>query len=452
MQKHEVVIIGGGGGGLTAALAAKKTSYDTNVTLITKDPLSYSPCALPFVISGEIDSFERISKRIEDICRNSGITCVIDEALGIDTKKKAVKTRKSEFRYTSLIIATGGTPLIPPVKGTHLKNVYTLYRLEDAEKIMDAAKNAKSAVVVGGGAIGLEAAAALIESGLKVTLIEGLEYVLSKALDADYSQAVENKLAENGIELIKGINVEEITGASRVESVKVAGKEIQADMVIMVTGLRPNVKIAESAGIETLKGCIKTDEYMESGVKGVFAAGDCAITKSLITGKPAPGLLGTIAIRQGTVAGMNSVGEREVFENVLGAMILRIFDIEVGRTGITEKEAKSEGMETVTGKIKSTTTAEYYPKGKGIEVKLIFNAADKRIVGAQAIGGGGVAGKINLLTLAIAKNMTVDDLIRMEYCYTPPLAPSHNPIVLAAENAYRKMKRLAERDKRLGKA
>jgi len=447
MHKHDLVIIGGGGAGLTAALAAKKTSYDASVTLITKDPLSYSPCALPFVISGEIDGFDSISKGIEDICRNSNINCLIDEAVSIDVKRRVVETRTGEFHYTSLIIATGGIPATPPIKGVDLEKVYTLYRMEDARRIMQAAEQAESAVVIGGGAIGLEAAAALIESGLKVALIEGLDYVLYRALDPDFSQAVENKFKENGVELIKGQNVEEITGEAKVESVKVAGREFPADLVIVVTGVRPNVKLAEKAGIGILNGGIKTDEYMETSVKGIYAAGDCAITKSLITGKPMPGLLGTIAIRQGTVAGMNAVGERETFENVLGSMILKVYDMEVGRTGLTEREAKAEGMEVVTGKVKSTTTAEYYPKGKGIEVKLIFNARDKRIVGAQAIGGGGVAGKINLLTFAISRKATVDDLIKLEYCYTPPLAPSHNPIVLAAENAYRKMKRLKERAK-----
>jgi len=445
MDKHGLVIIGGGGAGLTAALAAKKTSYETDITLITKDRLSYSPCALPFVIGREIEDFGKISKGLEDICKNSAIKCVIDEAISIDAKNKVVKTKHAEIPYDRLIIATGGNPSIPPIKGAGLKNVHTLHRIEDAQKIMDAAKDAKHAVVVGGGPIGLEAAAAFRELGIKVALIEGLEYVLCRLFDPDFCQLIEKKLEEKGIELIKGKNVEEITGADKVKSVKVAGREVPADIVVLSTGVRPGIKIAENTGIEVSGGGIKTDEYTETNIKGIYAAGDCTITKSLLTGKHMPSLLGTTAIRQGTVAGINAAGGHAVFDGVLNSTILKIFDLEVGRCGLTEREAKAEGIETVTGRIKSTTTAEYYPKGKGIELKLIFETKEGRLIGSQIVGGGGVAGKINLLTFAISRKATVEDLIKLEYCYTPPLAPSHNPIVLASENAYRKMKRIKEK-------
>ncbi len=448
ISKHGLVIIGGGGAGLTAALAAKKTSFETDITLITKDCLSYSPCALPFVISREIEDFGKISKGLEDICKMSGIKYVFGEAVSIDVKNKTVKTKHTEIPYGRLIIATGGNPSIPPIKGAHLRNVYTLHRIEDAQKISEATKDAKHAVVVGGGPIGLEAAAAFRELGIKVALVEGLEYVLCRLFDPDYCQLIEKKLEEKGIELVKGKNVEEIVGADKVMAVKVAGREIPADIVVLSTGVRPGIKIVENTGIEVSGGGIKTDEYTETNVKGIYAAGDCTITKSVLTGKHMPSLLGTTAIRQGTVAGINAAGGHAVFDGVLGSTILKIFDLEVGRCGLTEKEAKAEGIETVTGRVKSTTTAEYYPKGKWLELKLLFEAKDGKIIGAQVVGGGGVAGKINLLTFAISRKATVEDLVRLEYCYTPPLAPSHNPIVLAAENAYRKMKRTREKEKR----
>ncbi|MBN2250527.1 MAG: FAD-dependent oxidoreductase [Candidatus Altiarchaeota archaeon] len=446
----ELVIIGGGGAGLTAALAAKKTGSDCNVTLITKENMSYSPCAFPFLIGGDIESFDAISKSIEDICKNSGIKCLIDEAISIDAGKRIVEIGKERLPYDSLVIATGGKPFIPPIKGADSLNVHTLHRLEDAKKLMQSLNGAETAVVVGGGAIGLETAAAFIECGLKVTLVEGLEYVLYRSFDPDYCLMIEKKLAENGIELIKGKNVEEITkdDEGKVKSVKVAGRDVPADIVVMATGVRPNTKITEKAGIELVNGAIKTDEFMQTNIKGIYAAGDCTASKAMLTGKTTLSLLGTIAVRQGIVAGMNAAGESEVFGSVLNSMILRLFDMEIGRTGLTERDAKAEGMETVTGRIKSTTTAEYYPKGSGIEVKLIFGLQDKRIIGAQVVGGGGVAGIINLITFAIGKGIDVDDLIKLEYCYTPPLAPSHNPIVLAAENAYKKMKRKEEAARR----
>jgi NADH oxidase (H2O2-forming) len=446
-KMDEIVIIGGGGAGLTAALAAKKSGA-SNITLITKDRLSYSPCALPFVLGGQIESFGKMTSSIEDICRMSGIKCVLSSAEGIDTKKKTVKTTAGEISYGKLIIASGGSPSIPPIKGANLAGVYTMHRMEDAEKVMEAMTTAKSAVVVGGGAIGLESAAAFVEKGIKVTLIEGLEYVLFRMFDPDYCQLIEKNLEDQGIELIKGKCVEEISGETKVRSVKVAGREIPADLVILSTGVRPNVKLLENSGIEIVNGGIKTDEHCETNIKGVYAAGDCSITKSILTGKPVASLLGTTAVRQGMVAGMNAAGEHAVFEGVLNSMLLKVFDQEIGRCGLTEKDAKAEGMEVVTGRIKSSSIAEYYPGGKPIDLKLIFNAKDKLLVGAQMVGGAGLAEKVNSLTLALSKKAKVEDLTRMEYAYTPPLAPSHNAIVLAAENAHRKIKRLEERNNR----
>jgi len=443
----DIVIIGGGGAGLTAALAAKKSGAGS-ITLITKDLRSYSPCALPFVLGGEIESFDKMTSGIEDICRMSGIKCVIASAEGIDTKKKTVKTKAGEISYGKLILASGGSPVIPPIKGANLAGVYNMHRIEDAEKVMDAMKCAKNAVVVGGGAIGLECAAAFVEKGIKVTLIEGLEYVLFRLFDPDYCQLIEKNLEDHGIDLIKGKFIEEIAGDTTVRTVKVAGKEIPADLVILSTGVRPNVKLLENSGIEMLNGGIKTDEHCETNVKGVYAAGDCSITKSILTGKPVASLLGTTAVRQGMVAGMNAAGEHAVFEGVLNSMLLKVFDQEIGRCGLTERDAKAEGMEVVTGRIKSSSIAEYYPGGKPIDLKLIFNAKDKLLVGAQIVGGAGIAEKVNSLTLALSKKATVEELTRMEYAYTPPLAPSHNAIVLAAENAHRKIKRLEEREKR----
>lgn len=442
-----IVIIGGGGAGLTAALAAKKAGAG-DITLITKEKQSYSPCALPFVLGGEIESFSKMISSIEDICRMSGIKCIISPAEGIDIKKKTVKTGAGEINYGRLVIATGASPAIPPIKGASLPGVYTLMTLQDAEKVQAAMKDAKHAVVVGGGAIGLESAAAFTEKGIKVTLVEGLEYVLCRLFDPDYLAVIEKNLTDSGIELIKGKFIEEIAGDTKVKSVKVAGREIPADIVILSTGVRPNVKILENSGIELVNGGIKTDEHCETSVKGIYAAGDCSITKSILTGKPIASLLGTTAVRQGMIAGANAAGEHDLFEGVLNSMLLKLFDQEIGRCGLTEKDAKAEGMEVVIGKIKSSSNAEYYPGGKPMEIKLIFNAKDKLLVGAQVLGGAGVPEKVNSLTLALAKKATVEDLTRMEYAYTPPLAPSHNGIVLAAENAHRKIKRMEERDKR----
>ena len=446
---HDLVIIGGGGAGLTAALTAKKTNWDANITLITNEELSYSPCALPFVIGGEIEGLDKISKDIVKICKESEINCVIDTVISIDADRKLVKTeRGEEFPYTSLIIATGGVPFKPPIPGVELEGVYTLQRIEDARKIMHALEKAKNAVVIGGGAIGLEMAAIFIKRGLKVTLIEQFEHVLARPLDPDFSVLVENKLKERGVEFILNKSVKEIRGEGHVESVKVEDRTIPADIVLLGVGLRPNSELAKKAGILTVDGGIKTDGLLQTNIDDVYAAGDCVDSRSMVTGKLMLSQLGTTAIRHGMITGMNAVGGYATFEGVLNSMILKIFDLEIGRTGLTEGDARENEIDIVVGKVKGTTRSSYFPGAKEIDIKLIFNALNRKIIGAQVIAEEGVAGKIDLLAFAIAHNAEIMDLMKLKYCYTPPVAPSHNVIVEAADNALKKLRRMMEVRKR----
>jgi len=368
-KMENITIIGGGGAGLTAALAAKKSGAG-NVTLITKEKYSYSPCALPFVLGGEIESFSRITSPIEDICRMSGIKCILSTAESINTQKKTIKTDTEDIPYERLIIATGANPAIPPIKGANLPGVYTMQNLQDAEKVYTAMENAENAVVVGEG----ESASKPQPHSQKKDKSNTRRRAGIRPM-----QALRPRLPHRDREkhhrprhrTHQGKFIEEITGDTKVRTVKVADREIPADMVILSTGVRPNVKILEGSGIELINGGIKTDEHCETNIKGIYAAGDCSITKATLTGKPIASLLGTTAVRQGTVAGMCAAGENAVFEGVLNSMLLKLFDQEIGRCGLTEKEAAAEGIETVTGKIRSSSNAEYYPGGKPIEITHI---------------------------------------------------------------------------------
>ena len=444
----DLIIIGGGGAGLTAALKAKSHNGDANVTIISDDTLSYSPCSLPFVISGEIDSFDKISHSLEEICKQSDISCVIDEAVSIDTKKKLVKTKNGkEFSYTSLVLATGAIPCIPPIPGADLDGVYPLQKIEDAKRILEKAKKSKSAVVIGGGAIGAEAAASLRNRRLEVTLVELLPNILATPFDPDFSAMVEDKLREKGITLVLGKKAEKILGRNSVEAVLAGGKKIPADLVVFGVGMKPNTGLAEKAGIETCNG-IKTDEWMQTSIEGIYAAGDCVFTQCLVTGEPTLSQLGTSAIRQGTAAGTNAVGGYATIEGVLNSVSLRIFDLEIGRTGLTEGHARERDIETVTGHATAKTKADYFPGAKDIHVKLIFDASNHKIIGGQIAGYAGVAEKIDLLAFAICMNADINDLAKLKYGYTPPLTPEHNVIALAAENASRKLDRIKEVRKR----
>jgi NADH oxidase (H2O2-forming) len=443
---HDLVVIGGGGAGLTAALSAKKTNIDAHITLISNEKLSYSPCSLPFVIAGEIPNLDQVTHDLAEICRESGIDCVIDTVSEIDAKKKLVKTVSGkEFPYLSLVIASGGLPSIPPTKGSELKGVYALQWIGDARKIMDELKTAKNAVIIGGGSVGLEVAEAFIKRGLKVVLVQRSEHVLRRPLDPDFSEIVEKKLADNGVELLFNTPVNEIAGKDgHVQSVAVPGRVIPADIVVFGVGAKPNVALAQKAGIEIREGGINTDDLMQTNIKDVYAAGDCVGSKSLVTGKVMLSQLGTTAIRQGTVAGINAVGGYVTFEGVLNSMVLKLFDLEIGRTGLTLADAEEAGIETVIGLANGKTRAEYFPGAADVHVKLIFNALNRELIGAQVAGAEGVSGKVDLLAYAIADRSEIVELMKLKYCYTPPITPSHNIIVLAAENAFKKLRRIME--------
>jgi len=445
---HNLVVIGGGEAGFISALTAKKTNTNANVTLIADDNRFYSPCALPFVISGEV-GINAIVDDLISMCEKSGIKCIIDTVISIDPENKIVRTKKGEeFKYNSLIIATGGLPFIPDVPGFDLKGVYTLKSIDDAEKILERIKKSKRVAVIGGGAIGVEISAALVKRNLDVALIERCPHLLARAFDSEFSVTIENKLRDNGVNLLLNSCVSEILGCNEVNGVRIGDKEIDADIVILGLGVTPNIELARRAGIEILGCGIKTDGWMRTNIKDIYAAGDCVDSRSLLTGKLMLSQLATTALRHGMTAGANAVGGYATFEGVLNSMILKILDIEVGRTGMTESEAMDNDIETISGVARSTTRSHYFHGVREITLKLVFNALNRRIIGAQAIGGERVAGKIDLIAFAIANNAKIEDLVKLKYCYTPPSASSRNPIILAAENAFRKLKRIEEMRKR----
>lgn len=447
VENNDLIIIGGGAAGFTAALYAKKFNFNAKITLITNEREFYSRCSLPFVISGELE-IGKISHSIEEMCKNSGISCVIDEVISVDKKKKIVKTKNNkEFFYNSLVIATGSKPIIiPKILGVEKEGVFYLKNLEDVKKILDYSKKVKKVVVIGGGAIGVEISCSLKKLGKNVTLVELLPSVLKTCFSMDFSEIIREKLEEKGVKVITGNSIEKILGKDddkKVSGVVLSnGEKIPVEMVIIAVGVEPNVEIAKKAGIEIENFGIKVNERMETSEKGIFAAGDCTCFKSLITKKQILSQLGTTAIREGKVAGINALGGNENLRGLLNSIILKIFDLEVGKTGLNEEEAKKEGFSTVvTGKIKTFSKEEYYSDAKDLFVKLIFNKEDERILGCEIIGGEGVAEKVDLIAFAIEKKATIDDIKKLDYCYTPPIISANNALVLAAENAKKKIEK-----------
>ena len=449
MVKRKIVIIGAHAAGTDAASAARKTDRSAEITLITNRKVAgYSPCGIPFVLGRHISSFEelivfppsyyqmmKIDLRLETTAKKINIE---DKTVEIKDKNGKGET----LQYDSLILATGAYPFVPRVlrEGSEKNGVFTLRTLEDGKRINQALKKANSAVVIGAGLIGLEAAVSFIERGLKTTVVELLPQVLPAMLDRDMARLVQKNLEEKGLNIITGKGVDEILGDDNVSGVSIAGEETPADLVIIATGVIPNVQLAKEAGIKIgeTRG-IKTNMRMETSVKDVYAAGDCAESVNLITKRPMLSQLGTTAVRQGKVAGINAAGGYAVFTGCLGSCVTRLFDLEIGATGLTEFAARRAGIETVAGSITSKTRPDYYPGGKPIRVKILVDKDTERIVGGQIVGGEEVTQRINALSFAIQKQMTVRDLTKADTCYAPPLNETWEPMVLAAEIALRRL-------------
>lgn len=444
---RKIIIIGAHAAGLDAASAARKTDRTADITLITKEEKpAYSRCGLPFVLGGHIKAFddlvvfpERFYKMMKlNLLTETTVTKVDSKAKTVDVTDKS--GNKDTLSYDSLIIATGADPFLPPVKGKEKKGVFVVRTLDDGAKIDKAIQTAKSAVIIGAGLIGLEVAVACLERGLKTTVVEFLPYVLPVLLDKAMADRVQAALEEKGINIIVGKGAEEFVGDDKVTGVLVGGETIPADLVVVATGVRANLDLAKDAGVALGQKGIQTNAKMETNIKDVYAIGDCAESINLITRRPMMSQLGTTAVRQAKVAGINAAGGYATFTGALGSWITRLFDTEVGGTGLTEFMAGRAGIQTVSASIVSKTRADYFPGALPIRVMLVADKETGRLVGAQIIGGEEVTQRINTLTNAIINEMSIVELAKAETCYAPPVSETWEPITLAAEMVLRKLK------------
>ena len=443
---QSIVVVGMGPAGLWAAVSAKMTNRSAEVIVVTDEEfLTYSRCGLPFVLSGEIETFEDLIITSMRYLKSLDIKVLTkSRALEVDDEKILVEHNGyvEKINFSSLVFATGSRPFVPPISGRDLDGVYTLRTIRDGMKIADEARNARNVVIVGAGAIGLEVAEALSKLGLNVTLVEIMPRVLPAILDDDMARILHRRISNTKVNLMLNSRVEEIVGDGRVKEVIVNGDSYPCNFVVMATGVRPNVDLARTAGIAIGRfGGIVTDERMQTSNEQMYAAGDCAETVHLITKKPFLPLLGTVAYDQGKVAGVNAAGGSSYYRGALGSTVLKVFGVEVGFSGLTVNQAVKEGFNVIVGKVKWKTKAEYYPNAKDITVKLVFNADDGRLIGGQIIGEEAVAPRVNMIATAMTCGMNAEDLASVDTCYSPPVADTIEPIVRAAEVALRKFKK-----------
>lgn len=450
-MSKRIVILGMGAAGGSAALTARRMDRKTDIIVVDRISRStYSKCGLPFVISGVIPSFDTLTVISRDAYKRQNISVKDNtEILGIDTDAKVLKVKGSDgnstIDYDKLILATGGYSAIPPIPGVDLRGVLSLRSTEDGERIVEAAGSARSVVVNGASFIALEVAESLLERGLEVSVV-----IRSRALrsmvDKSISRLIHKHLEEIGMNVLLGNPVSSINGTDKVGSVTVGDEEIGTDLVVIATGTRPDVDVAKMAGLtlgET--GGIKVDETLRTSAGNVYAAGDCVECTDGITGKPTLVGLGTIAARQGIVAAMNAMGGNEKAPPVFNAAVMKLMGLEIGSVGITEDRAAENGIEVAAQTISYHHLPHYYPGGRNVKVRLLADTGTGKLVGAQFISEVPINSRVNAMSIAIQKGMTVKELAMADFCYSPPCADTWDPASVCAQALSRKLKKMKMR-------
>ncbi len=481
-----IVIIGAGGAGITAAVEAKKKNPSAEVILIDKrKEIGYAPCAMPYVLGGEIKSVNDILEFPTRFIEEQGIRLMLNttvDDVNIEEKRVLIKSESREgkdyegnddknndkdsgewLNYDSLILSTGSYAFVPPIKGIDKVKYFTLKSIENVKAIIEEVNRIKDsgvkepkAVVVGAGFIGLETAVALKQQGFKVSVVEMAPYVLPTILDEDFANYVKERLEKEGIRVFCNTTVNELDEGV----VRTNKEEIEFNILILATGVRPNVELAKNIGLDVNKGVV-VDEFMRTSRNGevmndVFACGDCIEIKHIVLNTKVLSQLATTALRTGIVAGSNSVIKEQKdllksglrLEGVLNTAITKINDLVISSTGITEFIAKKNNIEFVKATLTTESREHYAPEKDKMSIKLIVGKEGKHknhILGCQIIGEGktGVetAQKIDLIAMMIKQGTKVDELVMMEHAYSPLTSRIIEPFSTLARICLKKIER-----------
>ncbi|MHA1276257.1 MAG: NAD(P)/FAD-dependent oxidoreductase [Candidatus Helarchaeota archaeon] len=444
-SKENVIIIGSGVAGMNVIYNLLKTENNFDLMCITQeDQYAYSTCGLPYAIEGVTEKYEDIILHKPEFFAENNVKILSDTTVtDLDLQNKQIKTVTSEkkvdyFRYDYLVFATGRTPFIPPIKGIELKNVYTLMTYEDGKKIVESIPHCSRAVVIGAGYIGLEMAMAFLANNIDTTVVELAPSVLPATLDPDMGKLVEKWLVNKGIQIIAGKKVWQLKGNGGVKAAILEdGMELPADIIMLTTGIRPNVELAKRAGIDIgLTGGIKTDENQRvyaSGerVENIFALGDCIETMNLITNRPMISALASSAILQSRIVANNILGKKSEYKGTINPSVTYLGGLQVGSVGLTSENAEKAGISYRSATAIGISQSRYIPGWKDITFKIL--AHKNYIIGAQIISEKDVKERINALTLAIREKITINTILNTERCYTPPLALLSDPMFKALE-------------------
>ncbi len=439
-MSKKIVIVGGVAGGASAAARARRLSEEAEIIIFERDSfISFANCGLPYHIGGEIkDRNALLVQTPESMNARFNLDIRIrSEVIAIDTANKTVTVRENignkEYTesYDELVLSPGSNPIVPPIPGIDSESVFTLRNIPDMDHIIQKIniEAPRSAVVVGGGYIGIEMAEALIHRGIETTMVE-LANQIMPPMDPEMAVPLHQEMRRNGVRLQLNDAVESVTEANGCLQLGMRnGATIETDMVIMAIGVKPENSLAKQAGLAVgERGGIKVDSHMKTSAENVWAVGDAIEVKDFVTGQSAQIPLAGPANRQGRIVADNMFGIESEYKDTLGTGICKVFDLSAASTGASEKLLVNQGIEFEKIYVHGADHAGYYPGATQINLKLIFNPKTGLILGAQAVGPKGVDKRIDVLATAIRGKLTVFDLEEFELCYAPPFGSAKDVV------------------------
>lgn len=436
-MKHpkRIIIVGGVAGGASAAAKARRVDENAEIHLFERGPyISFANCGLPYFIAGEIDDRAKlIVMTPENFWNRSRIHSHVNhEVLSINRAAKTVVVKGPdgpayETEYDRLILSQGAKPIVPPIPGVDLPNVFTLRDIPDMDRIAAFLNERKPrhAVVIGGGFIGLEMAEAFHRRGLHVTVVERGPHILP-LLDRDMAAHLQNQIRREDFNFKTGAEAKAFTA----EGVQFAdGSTLPADVILLSVGVKAEVELAKAAGLEIgVTGGVKTNGRMESSDPNIYAVGDAGETMHALTGARARIALAGPANRQGRIAGANAAGARMIYPGALGTCIVRVLNMTAGFTGLNSEQASRAGFSFFSSLTRDNSHAHYYPGAKPVLIKVIAEEGSGRLLGAQVMGESGVDKRVDVLATAIAGKMSVFDLENLDLAYSPPFGSANDPV------------------------
>jgi NADPH-dependent 2,4-dienoyl-CoA reductase/sulfur reductase-like enzyme len=428
-----VIIIGGVAAGMSAAAKLKRMQPEYEVVVYEKtDVVSFGACGLPYFVGGFFDDVNNMIARPAEKFRESGIDLnIFHEVIDVDTeaKKLTVKnlTTGEEFvdTYDKLMIASGASSIIPPIKNVNIENVSTLKSMSDGIKVKELMnkEEIKNVAIIGAGFIGLEAVEAAKKLGKNVVVFQLEDRILPQVFDKEVTDILEAEIRKHDVDLRLEEIVGELVGETKVEKVITNKGEYDADLVIVATGVRPNTSFLKNTNINMLpNGAIIVDEFGKTSVEDVYSAGDCATIQNIVTGQDSYVPLATGANKLGRIVGENLAGANNTFQGSLGSSCIKVMDMEAASTGLTETQAARLGIEVKTKFISDFNQTNYYPGRDKMYVKLVYDANTKVILGGQVAGYKDAVQRANVIAACVFGKLTTNQLGMLDLCYAPPFA------------------------------